>query len=1183
MLNYKDKKVEREVAIMKIDLLDIKAFIDINGLQEVDSPIIFQRGGIPTSTGLLSNEIFGMNVQKRKSTFAYLDMKSHLLHPHVYKALSRVYPGIDRIISGQRYVTIRDGKIEDDPEHGHTGIEYIYKNWNKITWERTVDEAAMRKERLDMITNDPRDLLFIDKFIVIPVFYRDISTSGGGAETDPLNTLYSKIIRLASIIAGRDMFDFSYHGNIFALQRLLVELYDTFKHKLERKNGMIRKYLMGKNVSYCTRTVISNPLYHANSPRTLEIPFDTVGVPLGQAAVLAYPFIVRWLKQFFEREFIDVKEIKTTREVSADGETVTTSKIYKPEIYFDEKYIRNLVDTYISDPESRFDPILVPVLEEGKKKPVLRPVAFTGKRLKANSDEEISDIGNRPLTITDILYLASSDALKDKHIVVTRYPVSDAYGMFVAKCRPISTTRTDRVMINGEIYEHYPHIDTTTPRNRMHIRFIDSAQFSNSYLAGLKGDYDGDQVTMKLIWSQDANAECEELLTSKSFFVTPQGKNIRLIQYEVPQTFYDITKSVAKTRLMLPEVAKELISRPGDAYTFDYICDLIAFKRMNGNRIQRYAPTDRIDIPKGAMKNKEAINTTVGRFIFYKVMVESTGLDRYISYERINQVFTKKEYDKFEQEITDLLVGDKITTKEFSDFINHRDWLGLQLHAVVTISFTEKTTKTPQKVKDLKKKLFEENKEALDNGDIVVANKIENELIDTMLEEIKDDPGYDLYASGARGSVGNHMKNMFIMRGGVSNPNTGKYDIMQNSFTDGLRKEDFTAASNSIVHGAYPKAVGTADSGYLAKQLMSAMQGEVIGDEGTDCGTKVTLEVNLGNNVNNFMNRYIDVGGEKPLLLSQDVIGKYKNKTVKLYTPMACKRLKNGCLCEKCAGKQTSKFPGLDSNKLATTLTNMNMKKFHVTNITFTTLSPDTMLVVGNGSNYFAIKNGKVVATKPIDILVSDDHYENGLIEELGPKMRLFGTVIVRLDGKLLDMLNIPAWHNYNVYQYNTGAIQLPGTGMTKCRIFHYEPGYELCESMVVQDSANAQLYLKQIIYGKIPATIPYTKALALWTRNQQMNSVDFGVSSLIQEVVLSCSYRYKKDPTMKFGEVYANHPDINLYDYELAGFRRICQLSSTFAGITFECFDDMVTSAVNKSRVNATESYSPLEMLLKL
>ena len=154
---------------------------------------------------------------------------------------------------------------------------------------------------------------------------------------------------------------------------------------------------------------------------------------------------------------------------------------------------------------------------------------------------------------------------------------------------------------------------------------------------------------------------------------------------------------------------------------------------------------------------------------------------------------------------------------------------------------------------------------------------------------------------------------------------------------------------------------------------------------------------------------------------------------------------------------------------------------------------------------------------------------------------------------------------------------------MTKCRVFHYEPAHEVCASMVVQDSLNVQLFLRQIIYGKIPATIPYTKALALWKRNQEMNKVDFGVSSLIQEVVLSCSYRYKPDPTQKFGVMYAKNPKINLYNYELAGFRRICQLSSTFAGITFECFDDMITSAVNRSRNQTEESYSPLEMLLKL
>lgn len=474
---------------MRIELLDVDEFVRLNELDKVDDPIIFQRGGIPTATGLLSNEIFGMNVKSRRNTFAYIDLKTHLLAPHAYKALNRVYAGIDRVIAGQRYVSIKDGKIVDDP-NGDTGMDWLYENWNKITWERSPKEAAMRKERLDMLTGYDRDTIFLDKFIVIPVFYRDINTTGGGAETDPLNTLYSKLIRLAAIIMNRDMFDFSYHGSIFTLQRLLVEIYDTFKRKLEKKNGMIRKYLMGKNVSYCTRTVISNPLYHASSPKTLEIPFDTVGIPLGQACVLAYPFIMRWLKVFFEREFMDVKEVKTQIILDKDHNPIgsKTIRVYKPELYFDEKYIRNLIDTYVSDPESRFDPIMVPVREDGSDKTMMYYSTFSGKKLKADSAEELAESTGRPFTITDVLFLAATDALKDKHVVVTRYPVSDAYGMFIAKCRPISTITTDRVTLNGEVYEYYPHIDLKTPRNRMHIRFIDSAQFSNAYLAGLNGD-----------------------------------------------------------------------------------------------------------------------------------------------------------------------------------------------------------------------------------------------------------------------------------------------------------------------------------------------------------------------------------------------------------------------------------------------------------------------------------------------------------------------------------------------------------------------------------------------------------------------------------------------------------------------------------------------------------------------
>ena len=66
---------------MRIDLFDVKDFIEINKLQEVTSPVLFQRGDIPHPDGLVSNRIFGTTVQSRKNTFAYINLsiKANLL------------------------------------------------------------------------------------------------------------------------------------------------------------------------------------------------------------------------------------------------------------------------------------------------------------------------------------------------------------------------------------------------------------------------------------------------------------------------------------------------------------------------------------------------------------------------------------------------------------------------------------------------------------------------------------------------------------------------------------------------------------------------------------------------------------------------------------------------------------------------------------------------------------------------------------------------------------------------------------------------------------------------------------------------------------------------------------------------------------------------------------------------
>lgn len=676
-------------------------------------------------------------------------------------------------------------------------------------------------------------------------------------------------------------------------------------------------------------------------------------------------------------------------------------------------------------------------------------------------------------------------------------------------------------------------------------------------------------------------------MNSKSFFISPSGSNVRKIKYECLQTMYDLTKDPDKnSKRLLPEEVQALIDRPAKDYTFEFLVDLFAYKR-EGNTVKprRYAPNDIVTLKPKQYHNKEEEKTTVGRLVWNKVMVERVGVFDYFSY--FNKAMTKGNYMGYEAALTLLLREDHIDTKTFRTYIDHRDWLGLQLHAIITVSFTEKTIKTPENVKKLRDELFVKYAKELEDGDVLVANKIEKELVQEMVDTIKDDPGFDLYASGARGDINNHMKNIFLMRGGVMNPNTGKYEIMKTSFNDGLRKEDFTAASNSVVQGAYPKSCATADSGYLAKQLMAGMQTEVLADEGTDCGTTTTLDfIFEESDVNDFQQRYINDNGHTVLLDSTNS-KKYVGKMIHLYSPMCCKGVQGGKICAKCGGKQDSKFIGLDSNKIATTLTNLNMKKFHDSTLRFSRINPRDAIINADGTTVLKDDGTYLVTTEVFEIYIPMDFYDANLVEDLGPVTNLFGLVPVGLykAGKFVgfDTLNIPSWNKYNVYTAENRMVNIPGLGETACKVLKYLPGHQVCLSNMIQDSTNAQMFLKQITYGKVPTTIPYNQALNVWRRNQKLNNVNFGVPSVIQEVVLSCCYRYKKDPSKKFATVYGRHPEISQYEYEMAGIRRICQVTSTFTGITFESFDDMVTTSINRARENGHETESPLEDLLKL
>lgn len=464
---------------MKIDIFNVQEFIDLNELEEITSPILFQRGIVPDPKGLISNDIFGVDVRSRKNTFAYIDLHGHFFNPHIYKAFTRLWRNIEKVINGDFFYNIdENGLLYKDDENGRTGMEAIYKDWNKIKWEKTLDASGMRNERIDLLTKTPKNEVFMDYQIVIPAFYRDVTNdSSGGGETSELNNLYSKLIRMAGVLEDRDMFELTIHATYYNMQSLIVQIYDYFKVKLEKKNGMIRKFLMGKNTDYCTRSVISAPLYKAESPDHMETDFEHIGIPISQVCSLCYPFVASYIKNWFENEFITNQESKL---IYKGNEIV---QVKNPESYFTDDYIKKMMNRYIRDPEYRFQPIKVP-LTNGK----WGYINHTGIRYDKDGNPEESTVASRPMTVTDLLYIACYDATKDKHALVTRYPVSDAYGVFLGKIRVISTIKTEVVKIGETIYEYYPQIEIGLNEREVATRFKETVIFSSSYLEGIGGD-----------------------------------------------------------------------------------------------------------------------------------------------------------------------------------------------------------------------------------------------------------------------------------------------------------------------------------------------------------------------------------------------------------------------------------------------------------------------------------------------------------------------------------------------------------------------------------------------------------------------------------------------------------------------------------------------------------------------
>ena len=536
---------------MKIWLLDEDKFAKINNLKEVTNPVSFEKGMVPTEDGLFSNTIFGMNVYDRKHNWAFIDLKGHYLNPKAYITLKALNRKFESIVYGTKNFVIKNGVLEED-ESGGSGLEWLYENWDKIKFDK--NESNVRNSRIDMINNHTKDEIFVTKWAVCPAFYRDVNlsnNSNGRPKIPEINDLYSSIIRNVAVIQDGVNFDFMINSVSGKTQNLLLDIYNLMKEKINGKNGYLRRSILGKSIDYCSRIVITATPYDKNSVEDQHINFYNTGVPLSFCCAQLTPFIIWWLNGYFRTRVINHKDQFPV--LNEKGEQIYVH-LDSPEIVFNDDYIDKNLTRWINNPASRFDLIELPIRKDDKEKFGLKKpqylslvgyeyttttMAQTAFKNKSNSDGKLV---NRPITWTDLLYMAAVDVSDDKHVEITRYPMLDYLGTYFSRIYVISTRNTIPMIINDKLYDEYPVIDFKLPAGRIEASFIDSYKLCPLYLAGLDGDFDGDQVTSKIIFSKEANEDAERIMFSKSNILTIDGASIRSIGNEGIQTLYTMTK-----------------------------------------------------------------------------------------------------------------------------------------------------------------------------------------------------------------------------------------------------------------------------------------------------------------------------------------------------------------------------------------------------------------------------------------------------------------------------------------------------------------------------------------------------------------------------------------------------------------------------------------------------------------
>ena len=506
-----------------------------------------------------------------------------------------------------------------------------------------------------------------------------------------------------------------------------------------------------------------------------------------------------------------------------------------------------------------------------------------------------------------------------------------------------------------------------------------------------------------------------------------------------------------------------------------------------------FVPTEVISLKKEEYEWVDgSISTTVGMLLFNRYILERTGIIQHLGYW--NNPIDKKGLEKLTSEVNNLTIQNIITMQQMGDYIDSRDRLGFWCAAFLAVAISPSLIRPMNNVNQRKAELFKQYENELNSTNPVTqtmtVNKIEKELMGMVRENLKNDPGYDLYRSGD-GNLDNNYKTINVMRGSVFNEGTKRYNVVENSLMNGITKKDITPFANSVLAAAYPSAVGTADAGYMAKIILALLQSEHIDpNPNSDCGTTQTIPLTITpKNTKYVLFRYINDNGKK-VLTDLHNIQNYVGKTVQLYSPQCCER---DAICGKCAGTVFHnlgvKNVGLLVTQITQKLLNIKLKSKHDLSQNAGIIPKEYIFLDKEGSSsLYTINNGILTNKVKLKLFIPRLLEElDGFVKE-PTNISCMGIFPVKFydkdDNEILStMMIVPAVLNFNIYD----DVQEDPDNY----IVTYEAGSEICALAIQKTAVNVEYFINQIyLYSKSPQ-VPYNLMTELMFRCLEINGVD--------------------------------------------------------------------------------------------